>query len=63
MSTVPEVIVAHHQGMRCFGMSVITNESKPENPEEETTHDEVQNVAGVAEPKMTLLIENLIKKM
>ena len=63
MSTVPEVIVAHHQGMRVFGMSVITNESEPENPEEETTHDEVQNVAGEAEPKMTKLIEELIPKM
>lgn len=63
MSTVPEVIVAHHQGMRCFGMSVITNQSEPENPEEETTHDEVQNVAGSAEPKMTLLIEKLISRI
>jgi purine-nucleoside phosphorylase len=63
MSTVPEVIVAHHQGMKCFGLSVITNESKPENPEEETTHEEVQNVAGVAEPRMTKIIEELIKTM
>ncbi len=63
MSTVPEVIVAHHQGMKIFGMSVITNESKPENPDEETTHEEVQNVAGHVEPKMTKIIEGLIEKM
>jgi len=63
MSTVPEVIVAHHQGMRCFGMSVITNVSEPEDPEIETTHDEVQNVAGQAEPRMTKLITELIKVM
>ncbi len=61
MSTVPEVIVAHHQGMKCFGMSVITNESQPEDPDDETTHEEVQNVAGIAEPNMTLIIEELIK--
>lgn len=63
MSTVPEVIVAHHQGMKIFGMSVITNVSNKENPEEETTHDEVQDVAGMVEPKMTKIIEELIKKM
>ncbi len=63
MSTVPEVIVAHHQGMKCFGMSVITNVSEPENPEEETTHDEVQNVAGTVEPKMTAIITGLINRI
>ncbi len=63
MSTVPEVIVARHQGMRVFGMSVITNVSVRDNPEEETTHEEVQNVAGVVEPKMTAIIEGLIAEM
>jgi purine-nucleoside phosphorylase len=63
MSTVPEVIVARHQSMRVFGMSVITNVSVRDNPEEETTHEEVQNVAGVVEPKMTAIIEGLIAKM
>ncbi len=63
MSTVPEVIVAHHQGMKVFGMSVITNVSEPENPEEETTHEEVQDVAGQVEPQMTLLITELINRM
>ena len=63
MSTVPEVIAAHHQGMKVFGMSVITNVSEPEDPEDETTHEEVQNVAGTVEPKMTAIIEGLIKRM
>jgi purine-nucleoside phosphorylase len=61
MSTVPEVIVAHHMGIRCFGLSVITNTDKPADPDGETTHDEVQNVAGQAEPKLTLLIKELIE--
>ena len=60
MSTVPEVIVAHHMGVKCFGMSVITNTDKPSNELDGTTHDEVQNVAGLAEPKMTLLIKELM---
>lgn len=63
MSTVPEVITAHHQGMKIFGMSVITNVSVKDNPEEETTHEEVQNVAGLVEPRMTAIIERLIEKM
>jgi purine-nucleoside phosphorylase len=63
MSTVPEVIVAHHQGMKIFGMSVITNESVRENPDEITTHEEVQDVAGLVEPKMTKIIVGLIERM
>jgi len=63
MSTVPEVIVAHHQGMKCFGMSIITNVSEPENPEDETTHEEVQNVAGTVEPLMTKIITKLIESI
>lgn len=63
MSTVPEVIVAHHQGMKVFGMSVITNESEPVDPNQETTHEEVQDVAGTVEPQMTKIITELINKM
>lgn len=63
MSTVPEVIVAHHQGMRVFGISVITNVSEPENPDLETTHEEVQNVAGFVEPQMTKIITELVDRM
>lgn len=60
MSTVPEVIVANHMGIKCFGMSVITNTDKPADPNFGTTHDEVQNVAESVEPKMTLLIKELL---
>lgn len=63
MSTVPEVIVAHHQGMKIFGMSVITNVSESEDPDDETTHEEVQDVAALVEPKMTAIIEGLIERI
>lgn len=63
MSTVPEVIAAHHMGIKVFGMSIITNVSEKENPDEETTHDEVQNVASIAEPKMSLIITELIRSL
>lgn len=60
MSTVPEVIVANHMGIKCFGMSVITNTDQPADEELGTTHDEVQNVGQKAEPNMTLLIKELM---
>ncbi len=63
MSTVPEVIVARHAGMRCFGISVITNLSEPSEMDKPTTHEEVQNVAGAAASKMTQLFKELIREM
>ncbi len=58
MSTVPEVIVARHQGMRVFGISVITN--VPSNSASETSHKDVQQVAAGAEPKMSELLKQMI---
>lgn len=63
MSTVPEVIVARHAGMRCFGISVITNLTEPSEMEQPTTHDSVQHVAGQATKKMTLIFKQLIAEM
>jgi len=63
MSTVPEVIVARHAGMECFGISVITNLAKPADADLPTTHEEVQNVAQVAERNMTLIFTDLIKSL
>ncbi len=63
MSTVPEAIVAHHQGMRIFGMSIVSNTDQPADPDGETTHDEVQEVAGLIAPKMTKIISKLIERM
>ncbi len=60
MSTVPEVIVANHMGIKCFGMSVITNTDKPTDDVNGTTHNAVQSVAESVEPKMTLLIKELM---
>ncbi|MFO7979029.1 MAG: purine-nucleoside phosphorylase [Bacteroidales bacterium] len=61
MSTVPEVIVARHAGMECFGISIITNMAKPAETDKPTSHEEVQMVAQVAERNMTLLFSELIK--
>ncbi|MDR4988213.1 MAG: purine-nucleoside phosphorylase [Bacteroidales bacterium] len=63
MSTVPEVIVARHAGMRCFGISVITNLTEASEMEQPTTHEGVQEVAGLATKKMTRIFTALIEAM
>ena len=60
MSTVPEVIVARHMEMECFGLSVITDMGDEENIEE-VNHAEVLKAAQKAEPHVRLLIRELIK--
>jgi purine-nucleoside phosphorylase len=62
MSTVPEVIVAHHSGIRIFGVSVVTDSGVP-GQIKEISHEEVQHVAADAEPKMTLLLTKLIEEI
>ena len=61
MSTVPEVIVARHSGMRCFGISVITNLTEPSEMDKPTTHEGVQEAAGLAAKKMTVIFKGLIE--
>jgi len=59
MSTVPEVIVAHHCGIRTFGISVITDLGGFDNPVE-VSHEEVQEAAQKAQPFMTEVMRDLI---
>lgn len=59
MSTVPEVIVARHMDMQCFGVSVITDMGDEENIHD-VNHEEVLEAAKTAEPKVRALIKNLI---
>ncbi|MFA5298103.1 MAG: purine-nucleoside phosphorylase [Lutibacter sp.] len=60
MSTVPEVIVAKHMGMKCFGISVITDLGV-EGIAEAVSHEEVQKVAKIAEKAVGKLVEEFIK--
>ena len=59
MSTAPEVIVARHMNIPCFAMSVITDLGVP-GKIQKVSHEEIQKVAEVAEPKLTLIIKELI---
>jgi len=62
MSTVPEIIVAHHMGLPCFAISIITDLGVP-GKIVKVTHEEIQSVAEVAEPKMSLIIKELIASL
>ena len=59
MSTVPEVIVAHQCGIKCFGISIITDLGGMENPMK-ITHEEVLKAANAAQPLMTTIMEGLV---
>ena len=59
MSTVPEVIVAHHCGIRTFGVSVITDLGGFDAPVE-VSHEEVQEAANKAQPFMTEIMREMI---
>jgi len=59
MSTVPEVIVARHMDIECFGISVITDMGDEDNING-VSHDEVLLAAKNAEPKVRSLIKELI---
>ena len=62
MSTVPETIVAHHAGMRVFGMSIITDLGVP-GKIVEVSHEEVQAIGDEKQPLMTLIMTELIKSL
>jgi len=62
MSTVPEVIVANHGGLRVLGISCITDECVPDRLKP-VDSDKVINVAREAEPRMTKLVKRIIAEI
>lgn len=61
MSTVPEVIVAHHCGIRVFGMSIITDMGV-EGQIVKVSHEEVQKAADAVQPLMADIMREMIKR-
>jgi purine-nucleoside phosphorylase len=62
MSTVPEVIVGNHEGMRVLGISIITDQCLPDalEPADITR---IIETAGRAEPSLTRLIQRVVELM
>ena len=64
MSTTPEVIVARHSSVPCFGMSVITDVAHSTDDEDYVTDgEEIVKAADAAADRMTLLFTELISRI
>jgi purine-nucleoside phosphorylase len=62
MSTVPEVIVAVHGGMRVLGVSIVTDQCLPDALEPASL-EKILAVAGDAEPKLTALVRGVLERL
>lgn len=62
MSTVPEVIVANHGGMRVVGISIITDMCLPDALEPAEI-GRILETAGKAEPSLTRLVTTLVERL
>jgi purine-nucleoside phosphorylase len=62
MSTVPEVIVARQIGIKVLGFSVITDMGLPDAMRP-VNLAEILRIAGGAEPKLTALVREVVKRM
>ena len=62
MSTVPEVIVAVHQGMKVAGLSIVTDQCLPDALVPADI-EHIIAIANVAEPKLTRLVAALVQQI
>jgi purine-nucleoside phosphorylase len=62
MSTVPEDIVAVHMGMKVLGFSILSDECFPDALQPASL-EEVVKAASKAEPKMTAIVKEVVKRM
>jgi purine-nucleoside phosphorylase len=61
MSTVPEVIIARHGGMRVIGVSGISNKANLDG-NTMTTHEEVLSAGKIIVPKLEKLIREILRR-
>jgi purine-nucleoside phosphorylase len=62
MSTVPEVLVARHAGVRVLGFSLVTNKATPEM-EGEVTHEEVLAMGPTGAARLLSLLRELLPEL
>jgi purine-nucleoside phosphorylase len=62
MSTIPETIVANHMGVKVLGISIITDECFPDALKP-TNVEEIIAVANKAEPKLTKIMKEVVRRV
>src|SRR5262249_46762477 len=63
MSTVPEVIVAVHAGLRVLALSTVTNECRPDDPNPKpTTGEEVVTIGAQAAHKVRTIVLEILEQ-
>ena len=62
MSTVPEAVVAHHSGLKCAGITCITNMAAGVT-DEILSHDDVKETANKSEQNFKEVIKTFVKKI
>jgi len=62
MSTVPEVTVARHGDMRVLGLSTISNKANLDG-ETITSHEEVLEAGQIVMPRLTRIVEDVLRRL
>ena len=62
MSTVPEVIVAAHGGMKTLGISCVTDMAIPDSLES-ISHEQVMEVASQTKPRFIKLVKGILSEV
>ena len=62
MSTIPEALIAANLGINVLGLSIITDEGFPDTLKVALL-PHILEAAGIAEPRLTLLIRKLVEKI
>ena len=63
MSTVPEVLVAHHAGLRTFVVSVVSNKSYPLSAIRETSLEDVVATVNAASARLALVVKGMLMRL
>uniref|UniRef100_A0A3P8WTK6 purine-nucleoside phosphorylase n=1 Tax=Cynoglossus semilaevis TaxID=244447 RepID=A0A3P8WTK6_CYNSE len=64
MSTAHEVIVAHHAGMRCFAMSLISNKAVMDyDSQEKANHEEVLETGRLRAKQLEKLVSTIVARI